>query len=184
MWGEFSAVGYAEVVLTVLDGNSEIVMLGFVELVAEVVEATTELEVGLFVVDVEVGLGDDVVVGAAAVDVDEEELVVLEDPDAPDPELEFPASKTTTLAVSPSGTVTTQKLAPPAPVDWSELVTPPTPLTDGSMEQGVPLQPDPEHTILMPKVGGVLESEQPVQIGFHPIFKNVFPLESVLAPAT
>lgn len=38
-----------------------------------------------------------------------------EDPDEPDPALESPTGKTTTLAVTPLGIVTTQKLAPPAP---------------------------------------------------------------------
>jgi len=52
------------------------------------------------------------------------------------------------------------------------------------MEQGVPLHPEPEHSILIPNVGVVLDSEQPVKIGFHPIFTKVFPFESVFAPAT
>jgi hypothetical protein len=38
-----------------------------------------------------------------------------DDPAEPDPALESPTGKTTTLAVTPCGIVTTQKLAPPAP---------------------------------------------------------------------
>lgn len=105
----------------------------------------------LDVVDVvRVGVG----VGVGVVDVEgaTEELAAFEDdPAEPElPPLELPDSKTTTFAVTPLGMVTTQKLAPPAPVAWSELVTPPMPLTAGSMEQGKPLQPGPEHSILRP----------------------------------
>ena len=93
----------------------------------------------------------------------------LDDEEAEDPEP--PSSKTTTSAVRPEGTVTTQKLAPPAPEAWSALVTPPIPTTDGSIEQGSPLHPDPEHSILIPKVGMVSEREEDVQIGFQPILR-------------
>lgn len=135
----------------------------------EVVEVDVELvEVELGVV---VGVGVGVGVGEALEDL------------APEP-LELPAGKTTTFAVSPLGMVTTQKFAPPAPEAWSALVTPPTPLLEGSMLHGVPLQPEPEQTILTPKLGGVLARCESMKIGFQPIFANVLPLASVLAPAT
>jgi hypothetical protein len=110
----------------------------------------------------------------------------LEDffPPSPEPPSELPALKTTTFAVAPLGTVTTQKLAPPAPEACWALVTPPTPSLDGSMEHGVPLHSPPEQTILTPKVGGVPERCDSMKIGFQATFAYVIPLESVLAPAT
>jgi hypothetical protein len=68
-------------------------------------------------------------------------------------ELDPPTSNMTRAAVTPLGMVTTQKLAPPAPVDESELVTSFTLFTDGSMEQGMPLHP--EHSNLIPQLGRV-----------------------------
>lgn len=85
---------------------------------------------------------------------------------AGEPESDLPeTSKTTMLAVMPLGTVTTQKLAPPAPAAEREDSTFPMPSLAGLMEQGVPLQPSPEQTIFTPKVGAVLESQLLVQIG-------------------
>jgi len=104
MCGELSAVGAADVVFTVLDGKREIVWLN--ELVV----------VGAAVVDVEVGAGVVLLTGAGA-EVEVEVGAGLEEPLDPEPALELPASKTTMLAVSPSGMVTTQKDAPPAPTD-------------------------------------------------------------------
>lgn len=135
------------------------------------VEAGTELL--LLGVGEGVGFGDGEGFGAGALD-----------SGAPDPSSDAPGWKMTMLAVVPLGIVTTQKLAPPAPEAWSELVTPPTPSTDGSMEHGVPLQPGPEHTILIPKVGVVWAKDEPVYSGFHPILAKVLPLPSVFAPAT
>jgi hypothetical protein len=83
------------------------------------------------------------------------------------PELDPPTSKTTTFAVTPDGTVTTQKLAPPAPAAAVELVTPPIPSIDGSIEQGSPLHPEPEHSIFTPKVGVIVLRPDAVQMGFH-----------------
>ena len=62
-----------------------------------------------------------------------------------------PPSKTTKLAFDPSGTVTTQKLAPPTP----SLPPPSTSLTWcllGSIAHGRPLQ-SPSQTISTPQVG-------------------------------
>lgn len=86
-------------------------------------------------------------VDPAEVDPDEVEPADAEDP---------PALKMTMLAVIPLGMVATQKSAPPAPLAASSLVTSFMPFTDGSMEQGRPLQPWPSHSILSPKVGIVL----------------------------
>jgi hypothetical protein len=83
-------------------------VVGLVELEDEW-DAEDELGDEVFVLErVGVGVGLGVVVGLG----DDSE-----DPGEPDPEFELPAWKTTMLAVSPWGTVTTQKLAPPAPVD-------------------------------------------------------------------
>lgn len=82
----------------------------------------------------------------------------------------LPAGKTTTFAVDPFGTVTTQKLEPPAPDAWLLLVTPPTPSTVGSIEQGSPLHPPPSHSILIPKSGGVLLKPLFCHAGFQAIF--------------
>lgn len=80
----------------------------------------------------------------------EEELDVAELEELDDPE-ESPALKTTSLAVLPFGTVATQKSAPPAPVADSELVTSFMLLTEGSIEQGRPLQSSPSHSIFTPQ---------------------------------
>jgi len=102
MCGALSAVGVADVVLTVLDGRSEMVWLDLLEVVGA---AEEEVEVGGWLVVFGAGAEVDVEVGAAA----------LEEPAVPEPALALPASKMTMLAVSPSGMVTTQKEAPPAP---------------------------------------------------------------------
>jgi hypothetical protein len=136
----------AEAVVTVLDGRTDMVWLALV-----VVDSAVGVE-----------LGAGVVLGAA----DEGGAGAGEAPFAP--ALESPAGKTTTLALPPAGMVTTQKEAPPAPTACSALVTPPTPFTEGSMEQGVPTHPLPMHAILIPKFGVMLENE-PVYSGFQPI---------------
>ena len=64
-----------------------------------------------------------------------------------------PTSKTTRVAVAPFGMVITQKLAPPAPVDESGLVTSFIVFTEGSIEQGMPLHP--LHSNLIPQLGSV-----------------------------
>jgi hypothetical protein len=61
-------------------------------------------------------------------------------------------SKTTMWAVSPLGTVTTQPVAPPAPVKGVPIISL-TELTAGSILQGRPLQPPPSHSISIPKSG-------------------------------
>lgn len=61
-------------------------------------------------------------------------------------------SKTTMWAVSPLGTVTTQPVAPPAPVKGVPIISL-TLLTAGSILQGRPLQPSPSHSISIPKSG-------------------------------
>ena len=78
--------------------------------------------------------------------------------------------KTTMFAVFPLGTVTTQKSAFPTPVALTGLSTPPTPLLEGLMEHGKPLQPPAGHSILIPNVGGVFLSEHPMNMGFQAIF--------------
>ena len=76
-------------------------------------------------------------------------------------ELDEPAElKTTIFAVEPEGTVTTQKLAPPAPAAAVELVTPPIPSVEGSIEQGSPLQPVPEQVTLIPHDGFTVEKPE------------------------
>ena len=85
-------------------------------------------------------------------------------------------SKTTKLAVTPLGTVTTQKFAPPAP----SVLLPTISLIafwDGSIAQGSPLQPGPLQTISTPQVGmtflkGVAGSRY---MGFQASLMNVFP---------
>jgi hypothetical protein len=151
------AVAVGEVVFTLLDGRREMVWLA---LLLVVVGAAVDVVVGVSVV-LGGGAGeyvDGAGAGAAA----------LEESWVPDPASELPLSKTTTLAVPPEGIVTTQKAAPPAPSAWSALVTPPMPLTEGSMEHGVPLQPDPAHTIFRPKFGITWEKSS-MYFGFHPI---------------
>lgn len=61
-------------------------------------------------------------------------------------------SKTTTLAFSPLGTVTTQKVAPPAPTEVLPIISL-TAFTAGSILHGRPLQPSPSHSISIPKSG-------------------------------
>lgn len=150
-----------------LDGRREMVKLDLLD----VVGAVEEDVVG----------GAELVVGGAE---DDGAGAALDEPLVPEPALESPVLKTTMLAVWPFGMVTTQNWEPPAPLDLSALVTPPIPSLDGSMEQGVPLQPEPAQTILIPNVGGVPAREEPCQIGFHAILKKVLPLASVLPPAT
>lgn len=61
-------------------------------------------------------------------------------------------SKTTTLDFSPLGTVTTQKVAPPAPTEVLPIISL-TAFTAGSILHGRPLQPSPSHSISIPKSG-------------------------------
>ena len=85
-------------------------------------------------------------------------------------------SKTTKLAVTPLGTVTTQKFAPPAP----SVLLPTISLIefwDGSIAHGSPLQPGPLQTISTPQVGmtflnGVAGSRY---MGFQASLMNVLP---------
>ena len=141
--------------------------------VREGVEEGTEVElsVGLTVVadEVEVGAGVDEV-GKTGVELDVDELVgggfdglgaaATDDfggrgSVAPDPSSEsssVPPSKTTKFAFDPSGTVTTQKFAPPAPSAEFCPSTSFTLWTAGSIAHGRPLQ-CPSHSILTPQVG-------------------------------
>jgi hypothetical protein len=76
----------------------------------------------------------------------EGESLLLPPPPPPD------FSKTTTLAFSPLGTVTTQKVAPPAPTAVLPIISL-TAFTAGSILHGRPLQPPPSHSISTPKSG-------------------------------
>jgi hypothetical protein len=67
-----------------------------------------------------------------------------------------PALNTTILAWPPFGTVTTQKFPPPAPLAERGLFTSLILFTEGSMEQGRPLQPPPGHSTRMPHLGSVV----------------------------
>lgn len=96
----------------------------------------------------------------------------------------LPTGKMTTLAFPPLGTVTTQKLAPPAPAAELALLTLPTPSEEGSIEQGVPMQLPVAHSILTPKVGGVFACHDSRKIGFQLIMEKVVPSALVFAPAT
>lgn len=75
---------------------------------------------------------------------------VVEEASLPLPLPDF--SKMTTLAFSPLGTVTTQKVAPPAPTEELPIISL-TAFTSGSILQGRPLQPPPSHSISTPKSG-------------------------------
>src|SRR5208282_3057060 len=80
-------------------------------------------------------------------------------------ELAVPASKTTMLADAPFGTVTTQKLAPPAPLVKLLLVTSFRPLTEGPIPQGMLSQP---HSIFTPHEGNVFDMAGRVEVGRIP----------------
>lgn len=66
-------------------------------------------------------------------------------------------SKTIMCAVSPLGMVTTQPVAPPAPVKGLPIISL-TSLTAGSILQGRPWQPSPSHSISTPKSGLILRN--------------------------
>lgn len=140
------------------------------EVEGEGVEVGTEVELGIgLAVDVdEVGVGASIGVVSTGVELDVDELLgggldelgtaVTETFGAgawvaPDSSSSSdPPSKTTKFAFDPSGTVTTQKFAPPAP---SEVVCPSISFTwwkAGSIAHGRPLQ-CPSHSILTPQVG-------------------------------
>ena len=169
--------------LTVDDGKREIMCELLLELLDDELEDEDELlglelELDVELEDVELDeLGVGVGVGVC-------EGEALEDPEDELEADESPAGNKTTFAVAPEGIVTTQNAAPPAPSAESELVTSFIALTAGSMEQGRPLQPEPLHSTLRPKVGLVLLREQPVKMGLYPILKKVSPFESVLPPIT
>lgn len=175
-WGRSEAVELGSLVLMEVVGRPVVEAV-----VVTVVLLAPEVVVGVEPVVGVVGDWAAVDAGVAAAEVPDSESLGEGDPE---PALESPTGKTTTLAVNPAGIVTTQKLAPPAPEAPSGLVTPPTPSTEGSIEQGRPLHPEPEHSIFTPKVGEVPLSGELVNSGFHATFAYVRPLASVLAPAT
>jgi hypothetical protein len=121
--------------------------------VDEGVRVGVEMGVGVLVgVSVEVlvlvgvGVGVEVLVLVGVAELVETEMVS-------DSVLPLPSfSKTTMWAVSPLGTVTTQPVAPPAPVKGLPIISL-TELTAGSILQGRPLQPSPSHSISIPKSG-------------------------------
>lgn len=175
-WGEFSGVADEDVVLTLEDGKREITCEFLAELLdedeeleeedelLELVLELEELEVEVDELDVDDELGVGIVVGVGVGVGEGEALEDWEEPDELEAD-ESPAGNRTTFAVAPEGMVTTQNAAPPAPSAESELVTSFIALTEGSMEQGRPLQPEPLHSTLRPKVGLVLLREQPVKMG-------------------
>ena len=123
-----------------------------------------EVEVGVSVVLVLVGVGVgvevEVLVLVLVLVLELEELVevgvLVETSMVSDevlPLLSF--SKTIMCAVSPLGMVTTQPVAPPAPVKGLPIISL-TLLTAGSILQGRPWQPSPSHSISTPKSGTVL----------------------------
>jgi len=120
-----------------------------------------EVEVGVSVVLVLVGVGVgvevEVLVLVLVLELELEELVevgvLVETSMVSDevlPLLSF--SKTIMCAVSPLGMVTTQPVAPPAPVKGLPIISL-TSLTAGSILQGRPWQPSPSHSISTPKSG-------------------------------
>jgi len=139
-----------------------VVLLLLVVDVVEVVDEVVLEDVELLVVDfVDELVEDDVVECVVVVDVVEVDVGVglVEDAAAtllsclaPE-ELESPALKTVMTAVPPFGTVTTQKLPPPAPTADKLLVTSLILFTAGSMLQGKPLQPPLGQSIFRPQVG-------------------------------
>jgi hypothetical protein len=112
--------------------------------VVEEAEVEVEVEVGVSVVEVVVGalVLLELLLLAELVETD---TVSLEEP----PEV----SKTTMLALAPEGTVTTQPVAPPAPVKTSGASISFTPMVEGSIRQGRPLQPLPSQRISIPNSG-------------------------------
>ena len=92
--------------------------------------------------------------------------------------------KMTMLAVSPLGTVTTQKSAPPAPVAARSLLTLKPSTVAGLISHGSPLQRPDAHSILMPNVGRLSLSGESMKMGFHPSLTYVSPVATVFAPAT
>lgn len=141
-----------------------------------VVEETTFFVVAVVVGGLDVVVGFSVVVGWAVV---EASLVLVGSVSSC-----LPTGKMTTLAFPPLGTVTTQKLAPPAPDAAVALFTLPTPSLDGSIEQGVPMQLPVTHSILTPKVGVVFACHDSRKIGFQLTIEKVVPSARVFAPAT
>jgi hypothetical protein len=112
-WGELSAVGKADLVLTLLPRRDT-------TLDGLTLDVTGESDEGFFVFGVAVEVVGSWVDVGAVVDVGADVEVVLGDVVALESDLllvlEEPELKTTIFAVSPDGTVTTQKFAPPAPV--------------------------------------------------------------------
>jgi hypothetical protein len=136
-----------------------------------VVDDDTAAEDVVWVVEVVLVVGCCVEVGVEEV-VGAAEVVGFFDEEGALP-VEPSVLKTTMLALDPLGTVTTQKSAPPTPSVETGLFTPFIPSVEGSIEHGRPLQPPPGHSILTPKDGLVLDSPQPVKIGFHAILTKV-----------
>lgn len=106
-----------------------------------------EVEVEVLVLVLELELELEVLVGVAVL---VETSMVSDDVL---PLLSF--SKTIMCAVSPLGMVTTQPVAPPAPVKGLPIISL-TLLTAGSILQGRPWQPSPSHSISIPKSGMTL----------------------------
>lgn len=177
-----------------VEGSAELDELAsLVELGAGVVLGDKDVVLGAVDDDNGEGVGEDVdellptatccfcAIEGAAAKLTEETGELLDSPDLPEPEsspaLLRPPSNTTKFALTPSGTVTTQKLAPPAP----SLLLPTISLIlfwDGSIAHGRPLHPSPSQTISTPHLGitsrnGVAGSRY---IGFQASFTNVLPL--------
>lgn len=132
------------------DGDEGVgVGVGVAVMDSEGVSVGVGLEVGISVEVLEpVGVG----VGVSV-------LLLLLEAEPLEPELEespLGTSNVTMLALEPGGTVTTQPVAPPAPVNTFKASITFTDMLEGSIEQGTPLQPGPSHSILIPKLGRTL----------------------------
>lgn len=140
------------------DGEEGVgVGVGVAVLVSEGVSVGVGLEVGASVGGLElvgVGVGVGVLISVLL-------LLLLLEAELLEPELEespLGTSKVTMLALEPGGTVTTQPVAPPAPVKTFKASITFTAMLEGSIEQGTPLQPGPSHSILIPKLGRTLRN--------------------------
>jgi hypothetical protein len=119
------------------------------------IEVLVEVGVSVVLVEVGVGVGVEVEVLLELLELVLEGVTVLVGTDTVSLELEplSSISKTTILALEPLEAVTTQPVAPPAPVKTSGALISFTPMVEGSIRQGKPLQSSPSHSISIPNSG-------------------------------